>query len=85
MTDNTQLPYILRLLDDDSEEVEKAVGAALADYGNSLTWALSELREPPEEWQIKRIRELLDRHRKYAGDGRPGGHRRPRPRRPGGQ
>ena len=83
MSDTKQLPYILRLLDDDSEEVQTAIAAALADYGSSLPWALSELPDPPEDWQIERIRELVERHRRHAGDGRPGGHRRPRPRRPG--
>ncbi len=83
MTDTKQLPFILKLLDDDSEEVEMAVAAALADYGTSLSWALSELQNPPEDWQIERIRALIDGHRRRGREGRPGGHGRRRPRRPG--
>lgn len=57
--DPTQIPHLLRLLDDDSEPVRQSVAAALAAFGASLPQELARLAEPPDEAQIMLIRELL--------------------------
>jgi heat shock protein HspQ len=63
--DVKQLPHLLRLIDDDSEQVQRAVAKALASFGASLEERLSELTEPPDEVQLQQVRDLLQR---YHGD-----------------
>ena len=63
MPDPAQLPYLLRLLDDDDEPVRQSVAAALAAFGPSLTRELARVAPPPDEAQMRLIRELLGVHR----------------------
>ena len=60
--DPDQLPHLLRLLDDDTEGVRRAVANALNAYGPGLFQALAQLSKPPDEDQMKLIRELLRIH-----------------------
>ena len=64
MPDPEQLAHILKLLDDDSETVRRAVTEALTSYGPTLEQALAQLSEPPDEAQMQRIRDLLQTHRR---------------------
>ena len=59
MADPAQLPYLLQLLDDDSLRVQKAVAAALGDFGPALDEHLAQLPEPPSAIQKRQIHELL--------------------------
>ncbi|MBT4099340.1 MAG: heat shock protein HspQ [Gemmatimonadetes bacterium] len=65
MSDVEQLPHLLRLIDDDSERVQRAVAKALVAFGSSLEDRLLELSEPPDEEQLQQVRELVHR---YHGD-----------------
>jgi heat shock protein HspQ len=70
MLDPDQLPHLLRLLDDDSERVRKAVAKALSSYGPTLEDALARLPEPPDEAQLQLVRRLLEAHqREESPDG----------------
>lgn len=71
MGDIKQLPHLLRLIDDNSEQVQRAVAKALANFGASLEDRLSELTKPPDEEQVQQVRELLHR---YHGQEVPSGH-----------
>jgi heat shock protein HspQ len=62
MPDPTQLPHLLKLLDDDSETVQMAVAQALAAFGVELDRELSQLAIPPNELQLQQIRQLVDAH-----------------------
>lgn len=62
MPDATQIPYLLRLIDDESEGVRNAVARALAAFGPSLEEELVRLPEPPSEQQMQAIRDLLKGH-----------------------
>jgi len=68
MPDPNQLPHLLSLLDDESVEVQTAVGEALVAYGAGLKWALAELPEPPTSDQLTRIHELIREHRGDTAD-----------------
>ena len=59
MPDSTQLPHLLKLLDDDSEIVRKSVTQALRAFGSQLKAELTQLPKPPDKNQIAQIRELL--------------------------
>lgn len=60
VTDSKQLPYILELLDDDSEIVRHSVAKALAEFGDNLQRELAGMPEPPDHDQIKNINRLLE-------------------------
>jgi heat shock protein HspQ len=57
--DPSQLPHLLKLLDDDSPAVRASVAEALRAFGPSLTQQLGKLNVPPDEAQAQMIRELL--------------------------
>ena len=59
MPDTSQLPHLLKLLDDESETVQKAVAAALAAFGSVLYVELGRLSPPPDELQLQQIRQLV--------------------------
>ena len=67
MSDVRQLPYLLKLLDDDSETVSERVTEALAAFGPGLERALSRLDNPPGECTLKLIRERLKQREALAG------------------
>lgn len=62
MLDTSQLPYLLRLLDDDSPEVRGQVLDALAAFGPDLEAALADLPEPPEPATVAYVHGLVARH-----------------------
>ena len=59
MPDPDQIPHMLRLLDDESEGVRRAVTEALVAFGPSWPQELARLREPPSDRQMLLIRDLL--------------------------
>lgn len=70
MLDPEQLPHLLKLLDDDSERVRRAVAKALSSYGPTLELTLARLPEPPDEAQMQLVRRLLEAHqREGSSDG----------------
>ncbi len=71
MPDPKQIPHLLRLLDDESPTVRKAVADALSAFGPSLEQKLFQLREPPDEGQLQRIRDILKVH--SSGESPPRG------------
>jgi heat shock protein HspQ len=60
--DPTQIPHLLRLIDDDSEPVRLAVANALAAFGPSLPDELARLAKPPSDAQMQMIQDLLEDH-----------------------
>jgi len=62
MTDPKQLPYLLRLLDDESPFVRETVLAELDAFGPSLEDELARLAIPPSADQQRVIRGLLENH-----------------------
>ena len=60
MPDPTQIPHLLRLIDDDSEPVRQAVANALAAFGPSLPDELARLAKPPSDAQMQMIQDLLE-------------------------
>ncbi|MFQ5507878.1 MAG: heat shock protein HspQ [Leptospirillia bacterium] len=62
MLDRRQLPYLLKLLDDDSPQVREQVLDALAAFGDDLEAELIQLPVPPENHQVLHIKGLLARH-----------------------
>ena len=61
--DTNQLPHLISLLEDESDEVKSAVGEALAAYGTTLKWALAELPTPPTAEQLEKIHQLVGTYR----------------------
>jgi regulator of sirC expression with transglutaminase-like and TPR domain len=59
-----QLPYLVRLLDDESDMVREAVGEALDTFGADLEAALDRLQPPVEETDRRRAAELVASHRR---------------------
>ncbi|MFH1858611.1 MAG: transglutaminase-like domain-containing protein [Candidatus Omnitrophota bacterium] len=59
MPDPKNLPYLLRLLDDDSQLVKQAVLQELAAFGASLEEELSQLPKPPDANQRQLLQNLL--------------------------
>lgn len=61
MPDTSQLPHLLKLLDDDSDTVRQSVAQALRAFGPQLNTELAQLTEPPTQDQIVQIQQLLGR------------------------
>ena len=59
MTDPTQIPFLIKLIDDDSEKVRRAVADALIAFGSPLETMLTQLEKPLEKNQIQRMEALL--------------------------
>ena len=62
MADARQLPFLLQLLDDDSEVVQEALMQELAGFGGHLEAELDRLPDPPSSTQRNAIQEILARH-----------------------
>lgn len=62
MPDPNQLPYMIRLLDDESEIVRENVTKELAAFGDSLHEELDKLKITPSPEQLKLLRALLAEH-----------------------
>jgi heat shock protein HspQ len=60
MSDPSQLPHLLDLIDDDSEVVRRSVMEALAVFGPSLREALAGMEDPPDETERRRVLALVD-------------------------
>ena len=73
MPDPTQIPHLLRLIDDDSEPVRLAVANALAAFGPSLPDELARLAKPPSDAQMQMIQDLLEDHGSHRGSHSHGG------------
>ena len=61
MPDPTQLPFLLKLLDDETPGIREKVLAELEAFGPSLQSELARLRVPPTADQTRTMRELLER------------------------
>lgn len=59
MPDPLQLPYLIRLLDDETEEVRRAVAAQMASYGPSLEEHLRRLNLPVDGAERRTLNALL--------------------------
>ncbi len=59
---NEQLPYLIRLLEDDTPAVRQAVLDALAAFGPELESELDALETPPTPDQWDLLRELMNAH-----------------------
>lgn len=60
--DHSQLPHLLRLIDDDTPAVREAVLDALAAFGPDLEEALAALSDPPSADTVMFIKGLLAQH-----------------------
>ncbi len=60
--DSKKLPHLIKLLDDDSELVQKAIAKELAEYGPWLNAELSLLDQPLSDKQKKSVTNLLKIH-----------------------
>jgi heat shock protein HspQ len=59
MSDISQLPHLLKLLDDDSETVRNSVAQALRAFGPQLETTLAQLAESPTQAQMDQIQKLI--------------------------
>lgn len=62
MLDRTQLPHLIKLLDDDSPWVREQVLDALAAFGDNLEEELVSLPEPMDNHTVHQVKGLLARH-----------------------
>ena len=60
MSDPNKLPYLLRLLEDDSTIVQGAVAREFASFGPELADELSKLKPTPTEEQIRKVGKLIE-------------------------
>jgi len=67
MLETNQLPYLLRLVDDEDPAVRTRVLDALAGFGPDLDAALEALDEPPDPEAVARAKDLLERHVRDLG------------------
>ncbi len=63
MTDTEQLPYLMRLFDDENPVVRDSALGALNEFGSSLEEELAKLSEPPGPKQLEQLHELLEEYR----------------------
>ena len=68
MLDSSQLPHILKLVDDESEPVQRAVAKALAEFGTSLDAELARLSPPPNGRLIQRVHQLVKNHERLQNN-----------------
>jgi len=68
MADATQLPHLIKLLDDDSEVVRRSVTSALKAFGTDLETELARLPKPPDASQLAAIRQRADLHPSRAAE-----------------
>lgn len=64
MPDPKQLPYMFRLLDDDSAVVRTAVLREFQAFGPSLEGLIARLSQRPEDHQLKQLGEILRTQRR---------------------
>lgn len=64
MPDPKDLPYLLKLLDDESEVVREAVMKELAAFGESLEEELARLPQSPDTSQQSLLRHILEDYRR---------------------
>jgi len=64
MPDRDQLPFLLRLIDDDSEIVREKVMQELESFGASLELEIAKLAEPPDSVQQRLLHDLIMDNRK---------------------
>ncbi len=72
MPDSSQLPFLLRLFDDQSPTVREAVLQAMGQFGDELDQRLSQLEDPPKVEQRQAIVEEVAR---YLEAGEPSSER----------
>ncbi len=60
MTDIDELSHIIKLLDDDSEDVRKAIASRLSQYGASLKDKIEDLDSPPTPEQRRVLQSLME-------------------------
>jgi heat shock protein HspQ len=69
MLDTNQLPFLIRLLDEEDPEALAHVLDALAAFGPDLEAALADLEAPPDPATVGRLKALLAAHvEALAGD-----------------
>jgi hypothetical protein len=66
MVDKNQIPYLLRLLDDDSAQVRRQVTEQLLSFGPGLEAELAHFDADLSPTQLDALRELLAEHRKTS-------------------
>ncbi len=64
MPDTTQLPFLLKLIDDDSPTVQDAIVKELDSYGPALEKELLNLSYPPDEHQLSQIHGMVSEYRR---------------------
>jgi len=64
MPDPKELPYLLKLLDDESEVVREAVAKELEAFGESLEEELARLSQSPDMSQQSLLRHILEDYRR---------------------
>lgn len=64
VADPKKLPYLIKLLDDDSAVVREAVIRELSAFGPSLEEELASLAQPPGPAERRLLRSILDGHRR---------------------
>ncbi|MDH4229246.1 MAG: heat shock protein HspQ [Nitrospirota bacterium] len=62
MLEQSQLPHLIKLLDDPTPTVRDTVLDALAAFGPELTIALEQLPDPPDTGTVQRINRMLAEH-----------------------
>jgi hemimethylated DNA binding protein len=62
MPDPKQIPFLLNLLDDDSDVVQGEISRALNAYGESLKTELARLALPPNPQQRRLLQNLMQEH-----------------------
>lgn len=72
MTDSSKLPFLLKLIDDDSPTIREVVFKELAHFGPTLEDELTRLAEPPDERQRRLLSRVLEIHgRKWLREAWP--------------
>ncbi|MFC1492590.1 transglutaminase-like domain-containing protein [candidate division KSB1 bacterium] len=64
MPDTTQLPFLLKLIDDDSPTVQDAIIRELDSYGPNLEKELMSLSYPPDDHQLSQIQDMVGDYRR---------------------
>lgn len=71
MSDTSQLPHLIKLIDDESDIVQRSVMRALAEFGPSLRDALRQLEPPPAEAQVRQVLALVNAYGNRPPDEEP--------------